>query len=90
MGEAVETQGQPTQAQLTEHIIRLAVVALVRQRDKTAGRSPLLAAREVKLDLVLDNQAAIMNALAMVLDAVLQSAGLPPAIVVKPTSDGRA
>lgn len=74
-----------------ELVYRQAVQACVVRRDVTVRRSALLSAREVKLDLVLDNQAAILNGLAMVLDMGLRGAGLPGQMHVVPEKgDGRA
>lgn len=75
----------------SEMVCRQAVQVCIAHRDRTVGRSRLLSAREVKLDMILDNQAAILNGLAMVLDGQLQGAGLPGEIRVLPErGDGRA
>lgn len=79
--------------QMDQHelVCRQAVQACIVHRDRTVGRSRLLSAREVKLDMILDNQAAILNGLAMVIDGMLQDQGLPPEIQILPKSgNGRA
>jgi hypothetical protein len=64
-----------------EMMMRQTVGGLIAHRDQTMERSPLWHSTEAKLNLVLDNQAAILNGLALVLDFDLRSQGLYPAVM---------
>jgi hypothetical protein len=72
----------------TEMLYRQEVSVLHAHRDQTE-RAKLMPVRDAKMNAVLDRQAVIMDALALLLDFALQSQGLYPAVLPK-AGDGGA